>query len=169
MLERNLNLIRKIVWSYVRRNPGLEFDDLFSEACLSVLEKQHKFNPNKGKESTFIWHLVDNHLKTLLSQEAVRNETVHCMEEVETNDVEPGPEQQLAARERFTYLISSLSPEAQAVCSLTLKNQDIYLPTDKPKKCRGEIMRVLKEQGWSWSQIWGSFAELKQILSEEPI
>ncbi len=38
MIEKNLGIIRKIVWSYVHNNPGLEFDDLFAEACLAYLE-----------------------------------------------------------------------------------------------------------------------------------
>ena len=50
-LEANVDLIRKIVHSYIRTYPDLEFDDLFSEACLA-LENQHRYDPTRGKETT---------------------------------------------------------------------------------------------------------------------
>jgi RNA polymerase sigma factor (sigma-70 family) len=165
VIEKNLGIIRKIVWSYIHNNPGLEFDDLFAEACLAYLEASSSYNPSKGKKTTFIHHVVTNRINSLISRESTRE-----IKEMEAGMLwlrdEPWtPEQQLIAQENWQRFLERLSPESQAICSLILDETDIYLPTDKPKQCRGIIMRELRSRGWGWSAIWDSFRELKQAVS----
>jgi len=164
MLEQNLNLVRKIVWSYVKSNEGLEFDDLFSEACLAVLENQHRYNPEKGKKTTFTYHIVTNHLNNLLKQKVENPVDNEVIEDLLT-DNEPSPEQAIIAQERWEETHKSLSPEAQMIYEI-LADGDLYLPIDKPKKCKGIIIEHLRQMGWSWSQIWNSFSELKMTANQ---
>jgi len=161
MLEQNLDLIRKIVWSYVKSNEGLEFDDLFNEACLAVLEEQHRYNPERGKKTTFTYHVVTNHFNNLLKQDKETPVDAEYMEALLT-DNEPTPEQEVIAQERWEELWSSLSPEAQAVYEI-LANGDIYLRTDKPRESRGILLKYLRQENWGWGKIWGAFRELKEV------
>lgn len=171
----DLNLIYKIVWSYVKTNPGLEFDDLASEAIISYLENEQKlysakYDSSRGKKSTYIWHVVDSCLKTLLNKHTTKNENEFLAEEIELllHTHEPSPEQQLLAEERLSELLNRLSPEALTVCDLVLNEPEIYLPLDKPKECRGIIFRTLRARDWSWPKIWKAFREVKEALSTQP-
>ncbi len=161
-IENHLDLIRKITWSYVKGNPGLEFDDLFSEACLACLEARDKFNPERGKESTFIWAVVKNALINLCTSPAgiVDKRYTSCINKMCTS-----PEEQLVVKEEWRSILSSLSPKSRQVCSLVLNRTSPYLPTDKPKTCRGIIIKELRKRGWAWPEIWKSFREIKQVLS----
>jgi len=166
VLEENLNLVRKVVWSFVKVHPGLEFDDLFSEACIACLEAQNVYKPERGKKSTFIWHVVSNHLRTILYKEAGKNTAEEPKENLEgymdsVNNY-PGPEEFIIAKENWEEIMSSLSPEGQTICEILLHSEN--LPINKPKKCRGEIIKVLRSQGWGWNKIWKSFNEVKQAL-----
>lgn len=70
MIEKDLNLIRKIVWSYTKTMPGLEFDDLFSEACIVYIAAEKRYDPSRGKKSTFMWHAIKNSLNLLIGKES---------------------------------------------------------------------------------------------------
>ena len=161
-IENHLDLIRKIAWSYVRTHPGLEFDDLFSEACLACLEARDKFNPERGKESTFIWAIVKNALIDLCTSptEIVDKRCTSCIDKMCTS-----PEEQLIAEEEWGCILNTLSPKSKQICSLVLNSTSPYLPTDKPKTCRGIIIKELRKQGWAWPDIWKSFREIKYVLS----
>jgi len=64
----NLNLIRKIAWSY-HHTTGVELDDLIQEASLAYIEAMRKYDPERGKISTFVWHTINNHLRNYLKKE----------------------------------------------------------------------------------------------------
>lgn len=166
MIEENLNLIRKIVWSYMKTNPGLDFDDLFSEACIAYLKANASYDPEqKTKKTTFTYQVIVNHLNTLIGRESLRE-----IKEKEAGKIfwissyVPSPEQELIAKENWQEFLSGLSPEAQALCKI-LTTENIELPTEQPKQCRGIIMRELREKGWKWKDIWSSFKEVKQALA----
>lgn len=166
MLERNLNLIRKIVWGFVKGNPGLEFDDLFSEACLACLEAQASYNPDKGKESTFVHHVVTNQLRTLLKKEAVKlAELQYATEMEEVTCSNTNPEQQVIIQEEWREFFNSLSPKSKRICEMVLNDFDADSLMSTPKLYRGKLAKQLKSENWSWSSIWGSFGEIRRALS----
>lgn len=159
-IESNLNLIRKIVWGFVKNNPnGLEFDDLFSEACLACLEAAAQYDPDRGQESTYIYRVVCNGLHTFLNQR-----TLICIEltEVLLTD-SPGPEDAYLIEEHWQEIMTGLSPEAHAVLQLVM---DGSMLTDRtPKQQRGQIVVYLRKHGWPWSRIWGAFREIRVALA----
>lgn len=159
-LEENLNLIRKITWGFVR-DTGFEFDDLFSEACMVCLETQNKYDPEKGKETTFIFHVVTNHLRVLTNRESLRG----TKEQKYIRNHYPSPEEELLAKEEWEGILRSLSPKSKEIYSLLIDEKEPYLPIDKPKLCRGVIKNELRKRGWSWAEIWNSFRELKEVLA----
>ena len=164
-LEKHINLVNKIVWGFVKKNPGLEFDDLFSEACVAVLDARDKYDPEKGKTSTFIWTVVSNRLKRVLGQEARRNTHQQSVEEVYSDEICPGPEDLFIAEERWQMMLSDFSIGAQEVCSILFEEPDIYLPIHTPRNCRGKIARVLEDRGWAVGRIWDTFREIKEELA----
>lgn len=172
----NLDLIRKIAWSYVRTCPGLEFDDLLSEACIAFLENGHRYDSSRGARSTFIWRVVSNHLNTIIKKESARiNSEIPADEEgmktllsTETDTNYPDADQELLARERWAEIQDMLSIEAFTICEFTLLYDKEYgLPVETPKICRGIIQRALNGMGWRWPDIWNALRELKSIFDNE--
>ena len=43
MLEKDLDLVRNIAWSYKRSTPEFKFDSLFSEGCIVYLESEKEY------------------------------------------------------------------------------------------------------------------------------
>jgi len=155
MIEEDVNLLRKLAWQ-AARTTGLDFEDMFSEACIVYLEAEKRYDPSKSSKSTFIWSSVSKHLRTLT------NTTEQSLPlTFDAIDESIDPEKTILMQERWNELIASLSPEAQYIVERTLETSRKGLPIDKPKVCRGIIMRQLREEGWSWSNIWRGFKELK--------
>lgn len=163
-MTEDLKMLYKIVWSYIRSCPGLEFNDLLSEACLAYLEAEKVFDPEKGKKSTFMWNCVSNALNDIISKNTLQNSKEIYLEDFKF-PYEETPEQVLIQEERFLTLTASLSNEAKMICNLVLNEPDVFLPIDKPRECRGEISRTLRTREWSWPKIWGAFRELKETFS----
>jgi RNA polymerase sigma factor (sigma-70 family) len=161
-LEANFDLIRKIVHSYIATYPNLEFDDLFSEACLACLENQHRYDPTRGKETTFIWYAVHGRIRKMLKKKIFQ--TVPIPEDGDIESDEKSPEWEVIAKERWEDFLESLSDEARVICSLVLEG-DTYLPIDKPKICRKMISEILKDQNWNQNSIWARYKEIRAGLS----
>ncbi len=167
-LEDHLNLVRKIVWGYVAGNDSsVEFDDLFSESCLTCLEATDKYNPDKAKESTYIYHVVNNKMRSMLRDRISEGERYAFMTEEQIDMIaDPiSPEMDLMAKESWIRLWKSLSPEAKEVCAI-LFHEESEQSVDKPRLYRGEIARKLESRGWSQNKIWKTFREIKKIVNE---
>jgi len=64
----NINLIRKIAWSF-HKSTHLEFDDLFQEAAIAYHVALKSYDPAKGKITTFATHCILSHLKNYTRKE----------------------------------------------------------------------------------------------------
>ena len=160
-----LNLIRKIAWSY-NKTTGIDFDDLFSEACIAYLEGQSKFDPNQEVKvsltiwkNTFLWEVMQSHLNSIIPKYKDSNTFTH--KNIAAID-EVTPE----AVALFKDQINSLSKEARAVCKMIFDSPHVFLTLNTPKLSRGRIKTHLREIGWSWGAIWRSFREIKASLSQ---
>ena len=154
-----LNLIRKIAWTY-SKTTQINFDDLFSEACIAYLKAQSKYNPDQGiKESTFLWSAMKNHLNSIIPKyKGLETVQKHSGDSIEWKT----PLDSLLIKDQ----IKSLSKEAQMVCKMIFESPHEFLVLNKPKLSRGRVKDHLRETGWSWSKIWGTFREIKNTLSE---
>jgi RNA polymerase sigma factor (sigma-70 family) len=65
---KNINLIRYIAWSF-HRTTGMNFDELFSEACLAYCEAINSFDPKKGKLNNYATTIITNRLKDFIKKE----------------------------------------------------------------------------------------------------
>jgi RNA polymerase sigma factor (sigma-70 family) len=161
--QMELNIVRKVVWSYAR-STGLDFDEMCSEAYLAYLEAAPSYDPARGKKSTFIWNVVRNHINNLLKAKKEIPIDKEAMETLLEGREELDPERLIIAEECWEELFNSLSPEAKMICLLVLNDGEIYLNTDKPREARGIIARELKARGWGENKIWATFREIKQTL-----
>jgi len=166
-LEEDINLIRDIAWSYVKTT-GLDFDDLFQIGCITYLETENGYDSKKGKKSTYMYNVICRRLNSLLQVKNQENLHEIAIENIQdcAKSVDGLPEQYLLAQEHEKEILSVLSPEARALCNIILKERNLYLPVDTPKKCRGILYQELRKRKWSWSTIWSTFTELNQIFSE---
>ena len=68
LTKKDLNLIRKIAWSFKRTN-GLEFDELFQEAAIAYIQSIRAYNKNKGSITTYAYRAASNRLKDYSQRE----------------------------------------------------------------------------------------------------
>lgn len=150
---QDLNLIRKIAWSYARTTTGIEFDELFSIAAIGYSKALNTHDPEQSCFSTWTWINMTRQLNDFISSQKP---------DPEYNGINSvTPEQEVSFKEN----IQSLSQEAQQVCKMIFDSPAEYI-SHAPKLSRGKIKNELREKGWSWSQIWGTFKEIKSLIKE---
>ena len=67
-MNKHVNLIRKIAWSF-HRSTGLEWDDLFQEAAVAYYESLESYDESRGKITTHAWNCISNRLKNYLKEQ----------------------------------------------------------------------------------------------------
>jgi hypothetical protein len=166
----NIDLIRKIVWSF-HHTTGHNWDDLFQEASLAYLESMKTFNPRRGKQvkhtekrirmnvkrTTHAWICITNHLKNYLKLEAHQNGHINYLEEFEKLPV-PNVEN--------SNFLDSLTKEAQVVANVVLRTSRKFcvLTTEEAEE---RIERVMLNQGWPIEKIHHGIDDLKYACCEE--
>ena len=153
-----INLVRKIAWSF-HRTTGIEFDDLFSEACIAYLQAEEQFIANgKGKKTTFLYQAMRNHLSWKYG-------TNKSVQEIQPDDFfEPSYPRTPLDDVEFKDQIEHLPKEARTICSMILSSPDEYTEL-AINEVRGVLRQQLREKGWTWSQIWKGFREVKMFLN----
>lgn len=156
--EDHLNIIRKLAWSF-HRTTGINFEDLYSEACLGYCEGLARFDPHKTitKLETYVYHSIRSILITFTKK--LQEEKYQLM------DVEhPGS-----------------TPMYEFFGSFRVKDQDVNFIFDlalsledqihdlTPRAIRGTIVRRLKSEGWGNPRIWKAMKTAKVTLSETEI
>lgn len=169
-LPEELKMIRKIVWSYVR-STGLEYDELFSEACLAYLESLESYDPTKSKISTYLYHTVGNRLNDLWGWEKRKREKELPIPYedfffLEQKQEQEGfnPEKLMLAEERWVELCGELSPEAMMVIEI-VNSGTVYVNVDKKQESRRNIRNKLEEVGWKQKKISETFKEIKKLIA----
>jgi len=166
-LPEELKMIRKIAWSY-SRSTGLEYDELFSEACLAYLESLGHYDPSKGKISTYLHHVVNNSLNNLIYKNNRKNNREIITEDKDfdflASDISHNPEQMMIAEENWAELCMQLSPEAMMVVEI-MNSGDVYVSANKKQVSRRHISNALKDAGWKQSTIWRTFREIKRLVA----
>lgn len=81
----NINLIRKVAWSF-HETTGLDWDDLFQEAALAYLEAMKTYDSRKGKVSTYAWNCIVSRLRNYLREEKKWQEPLCDLEEAYTRE-----------------------------------------------------------------------------------
>lgn len=152
----NINLIRKIAWSF-HYTTGIQFEELLSEATLAYLEAEQEFDEvAKTKKSTYAYFRMKNRLINF------------CKDEQKVKFM-PGADLREGGTEQtpFFEIMDSLPQNCQQLADIVLKSKVDFLAMP-PKDARGMIVEELREHGWSWSKIWDSMRDMKQNLNSIP-
>ena len=161
----NINLIRKIAWSFSTTNPRLEFDDLFQEAALAYCEALNTFDPKKGKISTHMWMRISNHLKDYLKTQ----EEFKCKrQQVKSHQEALKMKRQYFSTEEididrpisFTNFFDSLSEDAQKIASIIMEQPELY-DSISPEEAMDCIADILLKKGIRMSHIWCGIRDLR--------
>jgi RNA polymerase sigma factor (sigma-70 family) len=69
---KDINLIRKIVWSF-KRHSNESFEDLFQEGYIGYIHAIETYDPGRGAFSTHAWHCISSKLKDYAKHEVKKN------------------------------------------------------------------------------------------------
>ena len=155
---KDLNLIRKISWSFVK-STGEEFDELFSEAALGYMKAIRSYNSEKAKLSTWAVKIMTNQLITFCAKEKTYGDFLEFFE----NDI-PGQDN-IEGKYLFKEWIQNLSQDSQLICKTIFEAPDEIL-AESSKASRGKLVRKLRSLKWSWSRIWNGVRDIKIALNE---
>jgi len=148
----NINLIRKIAWSF-HKTTGEDWEDLFQEAALGYLEAMHSYDPSRGKISTYMWWCVTSRLKTYLRKESTL--TNHLCS-IEDNPVDipivDNP------------LFESLTDDAQQIARTVLRCPKKFV-IGKRDSAYKRLQRVFRYKGWEEERIQRGIKDLEVVFS----
>ena len=152
----DINLIRGIAWSFAK-STGIEYAELFSEASLAYLEAKLTHNPNEATLSTWAYTCMESSLLDFIKGQKKHNYDIIALE-----DCLQGPS---VTMKPFFELAELFSDNASILLEKVLTSPYEYLNTT-PKRARSKLVRVLREEGYSWSQIRLGMREIKLVLAE---
>lgn len=148
MTEDEIRLIRKVAWKYALSFPSLEFDDLFHEGVIAYLTARDKFDPSRGKLSTFIFRVVSSYYNTIyrVQQRRLPNisieSAIHALSSLPSEEHEHDPD----ADDWLTRAAAKLSDEALLLCKAVLRG-DVEVERAKPKANRRRLRRYMERLG----------------------
>ena len=153
----NLNLIRKIAWSF-HQTTGFDFQELFAEASLAYCELlKDACQPTQNNEAKFsyrAWIRMENQLINYTKLERIQNSMI-AIKESQASCFQISP---------FSDFWEDLSPECQLIAQTTFQIVEESVDI-KPKMVRGQVFRKLRDDGWTWERIWDGFREMKNTLA----
>jgi RNA polymerase sigma factor (sigma-70 family) len=148
----HLNLIRKIAWSF-HNSTGLEWDDLFSEACLAYYEGLSHYDPSRGKITTFMYYWIPNHLINYIKRNRKHQSPLISLEEINVD-----------RPVIFNLLFESFSIEAQQIAEVITSSPQKYVGLSK-SSAKNRVRQVMERRGWTWERIADAFHDLRMALS----
>jgi len=133
-----LKLIQKITWSFYKTT-GVDWNDLFQEAFFGYLEAKEKYDPKKGKFSSFLWITISSRLKKYLRKEME-------FRKIEVVDWE------------LESYSPQISIETTEILNSIAENIGEFINLSK-KEITKKIYEVMLKKGWS-------FTKTKEVLQE---
>ena len=148
----NINLIRKIAWSF-HNTTGHNWDDLFQEAALAYCIALKKYDPKKGKLTTYMWWCITSHLKDFVKDQHKKTGFLDSIEEVCIDKPASSPS-----------FLDSLGREARDIVDVILSSPAEF-DMLRPKKAQQKVMNKLRGRRWSMQKITQGIMELKLVLN----
>jgi len=155
---KNDNLIYHVAWKF-HATTGIDIEELKAEASLAYAEALNDYKDNKGALfTTFAYVYMKNQLSRFIYLEKRNQEMLHF---------EDGTIMNMAlneSSEKLDEILGSISDKAAEICRYVIQKHPAFFNDQSPKMARGELVRELRLQGWSWGNIWRSFSEIKAVL-----
>lgn len=146
----HLKMIKKIAYSF-HVSTGIEFEDIYQQACVEWIDKVHTWDSSKCKISTYMWNVLVNNLTTYTNKlkkhrEPLEEFTVKFDEAVSSN-----------------YLFEKLPFEALAIVDLVAFNPSEFLFVDKSQAIN-KIEDKMVKSGWNLGQIRYGVKEIEKTF-----
>ena len=164
----NINLIRSIAWSFCKTmNHQIDWEELFSEACLSYLEAMQSYDPEKScKETTWVYYCIRDTLSRFCQNETRYLKNKELELDWKNNIITQTPEYEYFERSFRSIPRSdefkAFSKETRTIINLVMRDPLKYAVP--PKKAVGKIRRNLEERGWTIHKINVALKVLKMEL-----
>ena len=158
---QDIGLIQKIAWSF-HKTTGLPVDDLIGEASLAYVLNLPNYDPERGKISTYMYPRIRCHLIDYCKDQ-IQHKHDPLLDDLEDSRTEADVTS--ASQEDRTLFKAALkdgTEEVKYLAWMIFQSPGEFLGYGG----KGRIKDKLRKHGWTWAQIWGAFAEIKNLLKE---
>lgn len=156
-MKKYLNLVRQITWSF-HRTTRIDWEELFGEACLAYCEALQSYQPEKSRESTWIFTCIETRLINFCKMERQHKNPVGIEDWCSINSSTPSYE---FFEEQFSIF---LSDDVQWIIRMVLRTQERYISNGV--RTVGKIRRDLrKKRKWNYDRIDKAMKDLKSELN----
>lgn len=145
----NLNLIRKTAWSF-HKTTGLDFEDLFQEACYAYFKALRSHDESKGMKSTLVVTAMQNHLKNYIRDEKKMNGHIEVTETFQENSFD------------VNYLFESFTEDGMKAIKEILKFSTPFLKNKAV--AYNELKYRLALKGWTDLEIKTTISEIENAF-----
>lgn len=157
-MEKHINLIRHIAWQFHRRT-GIEWQELFSQACLAYCECLKSYKKDKGAKTTWVYTAMKNDLINFCKREH-RNQY--------PTGVDDWFEDSLIPMYEFFEQEMNLSEDTKEIIQMVREEPERYKGT--PREVVGLIRNDLRvHKSWAWQRIWKGMSNLRVELTKETL
>ena len=147
----HLQMIKKIAYSF-QVSTGIEFEDLYQQACLEWLNNVSSWNPSKSKISTYMWNVIVNNLTTYVQKTNKYRKPL--------DEYDPAKMDEAVFK---SYYFEKLSIEALAIVDLVTFNPSDFLFVSKPQAIN-KIEDKMMKSGWNTQQIRYGIQQLEKTF-----
>jgi len=148
---KELNLIRKIAWSF-HRTTRIEWDDLFSKAIQSYYDALKRYDPTKSKLTTYINMYITLDLINYLKRQKKINDPLSTLEDTEVMEYPFNND---------NSFFEGLSNDANIISNIIIEHPDEFIHLNSTE-ARILIIKIMKEQGWDKKRIKAGVKEIKK-------
>ncbi len=164
LLETATNVACKIAWSF-HNTTRVDIEELISEAKLSALEGLLSYDNQKASHiSTYIYVRITNRLIAFINIEKRYYKPDPDIFDFNQMECFPCIDNSIGLSED-DLITKHLNGDGQKVAEIIQNNKE-KLAGLPPKMMRGVIVKLLREDQWSWPRIWRNIREMKQTLNE---
>ena len=146
-----MDLIRSLAWKFYKSSQ-VNWDELFSEACLAYCTYASKWDPTKGMKLTSYVYLAIKHELINFCKKEHRNRNPEGIERW-CNSTSQEPE--------YEFFYEEIDHSEDVLFILDLLKSDPVKFSKRPTKPSGQLWQELLERGWSNLRIMHGIKQLK--------
>jgi len=150
-------MIKRIAWSF-HHTTGLDYDELYAEACLAYCEASKTFNSEKyQKLTTYAYPIIVNALRAFIIKEKKQHPETKDMGIFE------------AAYTPMYEFFTNVSEDLKKVANIIFSNENLIEQMEQvpPKMARGIFVRHLKENyGYNPEKGWRISENVRKELTQ---
>ena len=147
---KHLNLIKKIAYGFSKTS-GIEFEDLFQQACLEWINAEPKWDKSKSKITTYMWNTLTNSLINYVDKYNKYKRPLEPLEKRKDEEV------------YYSSYTDRLSPGAQVIAEIIViaPQNFVFLNRDE---ITTQIEKIMENKGWKPTKIKECICELENVI-----